>query len=57
LEREIRELDNGTGVRGRRYETIAKEYLFRIAYEIDEGYMLIREQDPELWVDFSQLLD
>jgi hypothetical protein len=57
LEREIRELDNGTGARGRRYETIAKEHLFRIAYETDEGYMPTREQDPELWVDFGQLLD
>jgi hypothetical protein len=57
LEREIRELDNGTRARGRRYEMIAKEHLFRIAYETDEGYMLIREQDPELWVNFGQLLD
>jgi hypothetical protein len=57
LEKEIRELDNGTGARGRRYESIAKEHLFKIAYETDEGYMPTKEQNPDLWVDFGQLLD
>jgi hypothetical protein len=57
LEREMRELDNGTGARGRRYESVAKEYLFRIGYETDDGHMPTKEANPELWIDFGQLLD
>ncbi|OSS53248.1 hypothetical protein B5807_02968 [Epicoccum nigrum] len=57
LEREMRELDNGTGARGRRYDSVAKEHLFRIAYETDDGHMPTKEANPELWTDFGQLLD
>jgi hypothetical protein len=57
LEKEMRELDSGTGRRGRRYDSVAKEHLFRIAYETDDGHMPTKQTNPELWTDFGQLLD
>jgi hypothetical protein len=57
LEKEMRNRDLGTGARGRRYNTIAKEHLFSIAFESDDGRKPTKESDPDLWVVFGQLLD
>ena len=57
LEQEIRRKSQGTGMRGRGYNTVAKEHLFALVYSMDLGRRPTKADDFGLWSDFSQFLD
>ena len=57
LEAEIRMRKEGTGARGRRYETVAKEHLFVTTYAMDLGRKPTKELDGTAWTAFSRFLD
>lgn len=57
LETGIRRMAKGTAARGVRYSTVAKDHLFRIAFESDDGYVPSKKDNPDLYKHFSDLLD
>lgn len=57
LEFEIRRRKEGTGARGRRYNTVAKEHLFATTYTMDLNRRPSKELDGTLWQTFGKFLD
>ncbi|KAI8930546.1 hypothetical protein NX059_012158 [Plenodomus lindquistii] len=57
LESEIRRRRTGTGMRGRKYTTMAKEHLFTTTYQDDLGRLPTKDDDPEQWSAFGTYLD
>lgn len=57
LEYEIRKRKEGTGARGRRYNTVAKEHLFVTTYAMDLKRRPTKELDGQLWQTFGRFLD
>jgi hypothetical protein len=57
LQQQIRRKSKGTGERGRRYETIAREHLFAKVYSCPERPSPTKEEHPEVWATFTNFLE
>ncbi|XP_014550374.1 hypothetical protein COCVIDRAFT_31862 [Bipolaris victoriae FI3] len=57
LDAKIRLQRQGTGRRGVRYDSVAKEVLFATTYMQELGREPLRETDRELWQKFGEKLD
>jgi hypothetical protein len=57
LESRIRISDSGTGQRGITYDLVAKDHLFKVAFQSDQGVQVDRKRNADLWTEFTDNLN